>query len=239
MARKPGKYEAVLANRKDIPTLPGVEPERRAIVEATIDSILALPKDDDPPPPTVNEIERLLAEGLDRVKEIIERMRRGCKPNAAGFSRRYAELRDIRARVDNWGSNVGLLGDAYESLMIEQLKVEGLKSIQLEGGRGVSTHDEPVAQVDDAGKFRAHILGDVTVLRGEAPEPDPLGLEPTKPAPVEFIVLKAPNPVLFDLLTVNYQTMNSHVKELLLAGLNEPPGIGVKKRTAVRLGAKA
>lgn len=155
MARKPGKYAAVIGK---LPKLPMVEPERRDIVEAVKKTILeSSPEDDTFDPDSVQmSLPELLDVMNEHMKDLIslEKHATGGKRYASEFARVYAELRKVADRLESWQSNINLLMDAYLDLMVEQLEVEGISSIRLANGQPVTTYPEPYAQVVDKEEFR-------------------------------------------------------------------------------------
>lgn len=149
MAKRPGKYAHVV---NTLPKFPGDDPERRELIERVKAEILAPPNEDDPSVdirPTIDNIERY-------IKIVMQAEKRAAagKPYASEFARVYAELRMIRDRIGSWDSSVGLLIEAYQELMTEQLEVEGTTSLTLASGQTVSTFLEPYSQVFDKEVYR-------------------------------------------------------------------------------------
>jgi hypothetical protein len=148
-----GKYSHVIDK---LPRHPGVEPERRDIVQAVKDQILlpALPYA--PPNLPEDSPQELLAEAetlIRKARTILTYSAAG-RPYAAEFARLYAESRRMRERIDLLGSEIGLLIEASQWVMCEQMEVEGVASLKLTNGQPVSTFLEPYAQVVDKETFR-------------------------------------------------------------------------------------
>ena len=153
MGRKPGKYEHVL-NERNLPRLPTVEPERADIVDMTKQDILAttMPVDTT----GIGTLNDLLDEIANTFKIILDINKRtiGNKRYAAEFGRGYAEARKIRDRLAQLDTSIGLLVDAYQLLMIEQLEAEGVTHLTLANGQTISMHYEPYVSVEDKEAFR-------------------------------------------------------------------------------------
>lgn len=200
MAARKGKYAHVLASRPDLQRLPGVEPERRSIVDEVKLDILKPPQVDDP---VSYPLDDLLHE-MDQQMKVICRMEvrsTGGRRYAAEFARVYAELRKIKDQIAHWESSVNLLLDAFTELMIDQFENEGIASLRMDDGGAVATHGEPYPQVYDRETFRLWCLGE-----GLARD---MHLHPKK--------------------------TESLVKEILLNGNPEPPGVKVWVKTMIRL----
>ena len=147
MAKK-GKYAAVLPK---LPKFPLVEPERRDVVEAVKQEILAADE---------FQVELSLDALLDQFSSILGIVVRrqkgvtGGRQHASEFAKAYAELRKINDILDFWKSSIGLLIEAYTALMVEQFEIEGISGVKLENGQPVNTYSEPYAQVTDKEAFR-------------------------------------------------------------------------------------
>lgn len=144
MARKPGKYDHITPH---LPKLSSVEPEHAQLVDSVKAAILAPPNGEVPATP-----ERIRAE-MDiltkQVEWVIAQQQRTTagRPWASEFARAYAELRYIKAKIDNWGSSAGLLMEAYKVLMLDQFEAEGIRSMKLDTGQPVTTYSEPHAVI--------------------------------------------------------------------------------------------
>ncbi len=207
MARKKGgKYAEVC---KGLPSLPGVEPERKDVVEAVKTAIRTA----QPTEFAGDEFDRYvshdreLREALDVIdgqfKRIIAIQKSACagRPWASEFGKGWADMRMIDNRLKGWQSSINLLTEAYLWLMVEQLEVEGMTSVELVDGRKTSTHLEPYAQIVDPEAFRLWCLE-----RGHERA-----------------------------MVLPWGTVNSMVKDMLIAGEEPPPSLKVWAKTAVKL----
>ena len=199
MATKRGKYASVVDH---LPRLPGVEPERRDVVQAVKDQILLPPQPDDPD----GSLAACLGDADVAVEEALHLLKRTTAGTvrAAEFARAYAEVRAVKAQVDEWAKSVNLLLEAYQWLMVEQMEAEGVSSMRLTNGQPVSTYLEPYATVVDKEVFREWCIKQ--------------GLERK--------------------MHLWPSVTNQLVKEMLLAGEKEPPGVTTFAKTKVRLGAE-
>lgn len=149
MARKPHKYAAVC---KTLPKLPGVEPERKDIVQAVKDAIVAPPQANEPGSSlddmTEGELIDAAHEAIQRLIVLHTRASAG-KAYAIQYAQQYALLRKHIDEVKSLLSSMNLLMEAYQWLMVESLEVEGVESIRLANGQLVSTFPEPYTQIVD------------------------------------------------------------------------------------------
>lgn len=154
MAKRPGKYAHVV---NTLPKFPGDDPERRELIERVKAEILAPSNDDE----SIDV--RLLVDNLEHyIKVIVQAEKRAAagKPWAAEFARIYAELRMIRDRIGSWDSSVGLLLEAYQILLTEQMECEGIGGLTLANGQPISTYLEPYAQIIDKEAHRLWALSE-------------------------------------------------------------------------------
>jgi len=219
-----GKWADVL-ERKKLPTLPGVEPERRQVVDAARDAILAPPEEQACPecgaataasvcpscgsdmPGQSSDPGMILDAAHRKIKALLAALTRGTggRRYASEFGRLYAEARDAKDRVDLWASNLNVLVDAFEELMTDQMTNEGIKSLTLDNGRPIHTHREPYYQVRDREAWRRYCLAD---------------------------------PDLAPKMSVAWGTMNSLAKDMLEKNEEPPDCLEGFSRTVVRLGSK-
>lgn len=211
MAQRKTKYSHLTPTLQKLPL---VEPERRDIVNAVKEEILASVSEGpfnegpfiDSPFYTVEVPQASVREGfevLDRtIKPILTQAKHltGGKRHASVLAESYMQLRAIKDIIATWQSSVQLLLDAYTELMVDQLEVEGMSGLKLGDGRSITTYDEPVGVVKDKEAFRLWCIKN--------------GYE-TK-------------------LQMWPSTMNSLVKERLMTGEEEPDGVEVFARTVVK-----
>jgi len=145
MAKRPGKYAHVV---NTLPKFPGDDPERRELIERVKAEIIAPPNEEDL---HIQDV-RVTVENLEKMLKVIisaEKRAAAGKLYASEFARIYAELRWLRDRIGTWDDSVGLLLEAYQVLMAEQMENEGISSLTLSNGQPVSTYLEPYAQIVD------------------------------------------------------------------------------------------
>lgn len=221
MAKK-GKYAHVI---NTLPKFPG-EVERRDIVEAVKQEIKNAPA-----LLTEHTVEELVDEMDDSFKYLVDILKRetGGKQHAAEFGRVYAELRSIKDMISSWESDVNLLLEAYQWLMIEQMEVEGLTAMRLANGQPVSTFDEPYAQVVDKEAFRRWCMtpADECMVCGRNTSDHEHERHEVHPGGGLERAMSLP-----------WSTTNALTKERLLAGEEEPDGVTCFAKTKVRLGAE-
>lgn len=227
MAKRTGKYAHIIDS---LPRLPGVDPDRRDLVEAVKREILA--------PPGEHEIIRMRVSILSNIEELFRELLKDEKRTAAGrpwaaeFARAYAECRAIKDRLSEWESSLNLLIEAYQWLMVDQMEVEGISSMKLSNGQPVSTFQEPYAQVTDKEAFRVWCLSqrewvpkieDGVVVVGEDGLP---------------VMVPEGARIYERMMALPWQTTNAITKELLLNGEAEPDGVTCYAKTKVRLGGE-
>lgn len=196
MANREGKYARITPL---LPKFQGVDPDRRDVLEAVKVEILTSVEPLADADTLLSELGQM-DEDFQRVLDVEKRAIAG-KRYASEFARVYTELRYLKDKLGEWASNTNLLLEAYESLMVEQMEVEGVSSQRLKDGSSVAIHDEPYPQVTNKEEYRQWC-----VKQGLERE---MHLWPSTTAKL--------------------------VKDMLLAGNSEPPGITVYSETKVRL----
>lgn len=148
---KGGKYGAVIGN---LPKLSIVEPGRLDVVESVKLKIL---EQTDPPEGSALS---LLDTANTLMIAINQHQLHGAagKPCATEFARMYAELRKVKAQIQEWESNTNLILEAYQLLMLDAFEQEGISGLTLDNGQKLVTFSEPFAQVVDKVKFRQWCL---------------------------------------------------------------------------------
>lgn len=229
MAKKQGKYAAVLGR---LPAL-GIDPSRREAVTTAQEQIKA-PWIEGAEDKTPRQIMQVLDSFIHELV-VLKKHQTAGKPYAAEYARAYAECRAIRDRIAEWDTAFGLLVEAYQWLMIEQMTVEGVTSLTLANGQPIHTHEEPQAKVDDSEAFRRWCL---------APPDRCMRCDGTADGVIHDELVGDPTYHIFEpggglsnKLALAWGTTNALTKEMLLNGEAEPPGISVWKKTVVRLGA--
>lgn len=154
-----GKYSHVIDK---LPTLPGVEPERRVVVDEVKAQILAPPRDgEDITLPTDDPVELLdLAKRAIRQLIAIQKRATGGRRWGSTFAFGYAGARDARDKIKELESSLQVLIDAYQELMVDQFVAEGVTSVKLDGGRSVVTFKEPHGKVVNRELYRQYCLAD-------------------------------------------------------------------------------
>ncbi len=150
MASRPTKYAHVVGN---LPRYIGETPDRLALLNGLKEEIL-VPRDDE----DYNlgaQIRAHIDDATDLIQVILGIAKRNVVAhNASNFAGAYADARSVLDAINEWKSSAQLLVDAYEGLMIDQMEEEGVTSLRLESGAGVSMYSEPYGQVVDKEKFR-------------------------------------------------------------------------------------
>ena len=136
MAKRAGKYSAVLGR---LPTL-GIDPARRDAVTQAQEQIKAPRKTDEECLDALDPA-RVIEAIATRVLSLVELKKRQTagKPWASEYARAYAECRAIRDAIAEWDGAFSLLVEAYQWLMIDQMKVEGTTGLKLDSGASIST----------------------------------------------------------------------------------------------------
>ena len=201
MAKRRGKYAGIVDH---LPQYPLVEPERKDVVDAVKEKILASTPDSlrllavlD-----VDATLRDIDQGIQQINQYLVLGTEG-KRWAAEFARLYAETRRIRARLAQMDAILSVTQEAHMVLMIEQMEVEGTTSLRLADGQPISTYPEPYAQVVDRDAFNEWCVKQGLLRKMQLP----------------------------------WQTTNMLVKNMLVNGDPEPPGVSVTAKTKVRLGS--
>lgn len=190
MAKPKKKYAAVC---KNLPKM-GLDPKRQDVVQAVKDEIMTPPSHDEQQF-TAEDCEEAVVNAIAEAKALVVQALQAAKRSAAGFkhatafTRGYVLARDLSDVVEGWSSDVNLLIEAFQQLMVDQMEDEGVEQVTLEGGRSVSTSWEPQIKVLDPDAFRrwcvanglerqlalpwatANMLLKERLLNGE-PEPD-------------------------------------------------------------------
>lgn len=152
MASRPTKYAHVM---KGLPKFNGETPERQQTLNALKDEVLSTPT-------AANwnvsaQILSTLADGEEIVKHAIALNKESVGADdhsAATLARAYADARVMKDAIADWASNIQLLLDAFEQMMVKQMETERVASLRLESGASVSTYSEPYGQVVDKDLFR-------------------------------------------------------------------------------------
>lgn len=219
MSHRPTKYAAVCAT---LPRL-GIDPERRDVVEACRREVLAA----EPLAAGDDAIEIDLADASRSVKLALARAKQlsGGQRYASSFARQYALLREVKALISEWLSDANLLIEAVEGLMTEQMEVEGVASQRLVDGGSVSMSYEPYASVKDKELYRRWCATptDRCYVCGVGAEEHGNGHDFTPGAGLERSMHLWPS------------TTTALVKERLLDGQPEPPGVEAYSMVNVRL----
>lgn len=252
------KYQHIAAK---LPKLPTENPAYQDRVEATKQAILA-PRTDAPGKPEnevpllpetrqemINGAVSMAEDGMRAAHQLLLRQCAGQR-HASVLAKAYAELRALKDRMAEWESNTNLLLEAYSQLMVEQLEAEGVSGLDLEGIGKVSTWLEPYSTVRDKERFRRwitrdcehclepmhrHVATDDGILMGMHDETITHGDGTTEK--VKRMHGFAPND-LQRLLTLPWQTTDSLVRKMLLAGEEPPPGVEVYAKVKIRLGSE-
>lgn len=232
MATK-GKYAHLTPN---LPKLPVGEPERQAVIDAVRLEILEPPKADDPPLSLLEVNIEELGDITENIIGILKRATQGQR-YASVFSLVYVEARLVKEKLKNALSDAQVLLDAYEGLMIEQMTAEGVRSQKLADGHNVTTFEEPYPQVEDKEAFRLWCVA-----------PADRCMTCGGPQGEHFEAVEASNVLygtdghkfkagggLVNQLQLWPGTMASLVKEMLLSGEPEPPGVTTYSKTTVRV----
>lgn len=152
MAKKKN-WEALTAGLDQLPT---VAPERKAVVGEIQGKVLAGVAE--PPPPLAEDDPSdadLLAAMNMLFVQLMKRKTVAVKAvTSAEFSRVWLEIRDIEDQLSGWTHAAGVMDEALMDLAVQQLKAEGVKSLRLPDGRGVTTWPEPYPSIEDEGKWR-------------------------------------------------------------------------------------
>jgi hypothetical protein len=155
MSSRPTKYASVV---KDLPKYLGDDPGRLELLGKVRDEILATPASC-----MLDNNWNIDAQMLARLSDVKARVESvlalgkqlvGSRRDAAAFTAAYATTRIVVDTLGDLKSAAQLLLDAYERLMIEQMEVEGMRSLHLESGASVTTFEEPCGKVVDKAAFR-------------------------------------------------------------------------------------
>lgn len=150
--RKGGKYAGIVDK---LPKLGIMDPKRRDAVQQLKDEIRA-PLTEEERTREMNLSGAPINEAREKVYDVLRRLKRTTagKPHAVEFARAYVNARLLSEEIKQWQHDLGLLLEAYQWLMVDQIENEGESSVRLPSGRLISTFPEPYAVVEDAEKFR-------------------------------------------------------------------------------------
>jgi len=142
---KPKKYAALVGQlAKRIP-----EGDRKALVDAAISEIQsATERHDD----TFADVSRDIEALFKRLYGVALRASAN-KHTTTGYASAYVEMRDIADIVNAWQKSLGVLLEAYETLLLGKLEDENVESIRV-NGRSISTSPRPYSQIKDAEAYR-------------------------------------------------------------------------------------
>lgn len=163
MAKAPKKYAHVLDG---LPKLDAVEPERRAIVDA-VKAEIKRPLAEGETPGNAQRALQLLAmigTAAEEARLHLARARAGAG-GATSYASAYALCRAFREQYAALDASMGLLIEAYQWLMVEEMEREGIASVTLASGQHISTWEEPKAVVEDREAFRLWCLNDPVLAR--------------------------------------------------------------------------
>ncbi len=232
MARA-SKYAHVV---KNLPKFPGDDPGRLEILGKVRDEILATTSE------TFNvsaQIQSTLVQVQLEVEEITDlgKQHLGTKRNATAFASAYGTMRVVVDKLSDLKSGIQLLVDVYERMMVEQMEAEGIHSMHLDSGAGVSTFEEPQGKVIDKEAFRLWCVAPPDRCMVCGGHEDALGHqvsdEQVTPHSFEHHPFK-PGGGYERQLQLWPSTMNTVVKERTLNAEPAPDGIEVYSRTIVR-----
>lgn len=228
---KPTKYAAVV---KNLPKFPGDDPGRLELLGKVRDEILATLE------PTDYNVDAQIFGRLDDVQKKVESIlvlgKRviGVHRNAAAFTNAYVVIRTIVDTLGDLKSATQLLLDAYERLMTDQMEAEGMRSLNLESGGGVTTYEEPCGKVVDKEAFRLWCVAPsdrCMVCGAHADDLVHHGNNSNEHVPHEF----KPGGGYEKQLQLWPSSMNAVVKERALNAEPAPDGVEVYAKTIVRV----
>jgi hypothetical protein len=201
------------------------EEDDRGTAIAVLEEEIKAPRADDDP---VGDPSALIAQGvalLDLAMRVVKRSTAG-RPWAAEYARAWHEVRDLRDEVSAVDGRLGVLLEAFQELMTDAMENEGIKSVKLQDGRGVTTYDEPFAQVVDKDKYREWCMHTCDCgMRDAAHNADNPHWDGHAPVTLERS------------LQLPWSTTNSLNKKRLERGLPEAPGVTSWAKTVVRKSA--
>lgn len=129
-----------------------VAPERRDVIIAVKDRIKkAVPRS--PKEGTTEDFTEVGVSGIRGAVEAIIASAAG-HPSAIRYAKLYAAARQLADVVETLDKEVGLLVEAAQWVMADQMEAEGASGLRLDDGQPITTYPEPYAQVEDREKFR-------------------------------------------------------------------------------------
>jgi len=151
-----GKYSAYIDK---LPRHLGTEPAYQDRVNAVRQQIVQSGQEDNL---TAEQIDRMTSLELDRIKHAFKQINEvfmnavgDRKTYASQFAVVYRYIRKVKDELEAHESNINLIGEAYNQLLVDQFENEGLTSLTLdEDGSSVRVQYEPYAQVEDRDRFR-------------------------------------------------------------------------------------
>lgn len=185
---------------KNLPPMPDEDPGRRELLDRVKQEILSAQPDDQLSDDGVHALVKQMSANIAAILEH-EKTAVAGKPYASELTRTYIQLRILKDIIKDWLSSTHLLFEAYEELMLSQLENEGLTTLKMSGGGGITTFAEPYASVEDSEAFRLWCLAN--------------GFEHD--------------------MHLHPMRRQSLVKEMLLNGEPEPPGIKTFAKTIIRV----
>lgn len=233
MASRPTKYAHVVSG---LPKYLGEDEDRLTLLNKLRDEIRATTVNDE----TDYNISAQLMRSIGFINGYVGKLLDFAKKcpgveTSAGLVRAYHDARFTLAAIAEWRSSAQLLVDAYERMMTDQMEVDGIRSVSLAMGGGVSTSQEPYGKVIDKEGFRRWCVAPADVCmdcgeRESAPwhSEEPSGTDPQ-------IHHFHPGGGLESKLQLWPSSMEAIVKERALKGDRQPDGIEVTVKTVVRL----
>lgn len=107
----------------------------------------------------INSLPRMLGEEpayqqkIEAVKQVM-REEENYKQHAVSLATQYAAIRCEKDDAEEKLKEINLRLEATSQLMSEQFEVEGVSSLKLDNGRGVSIYYEPYAYLENKDAFR-------------------------------------------------------------------------------------
>jgi len=139
---------------------------------------------------------------------------------ATDLTKVYIAIRNEIDGLEAKLSDANLRLEANSQLMTNQFEVEDLSSLSINGVGSVRAQYEPYAKVDDKEKFRLWCVTPLGVCMTCGGSHDAIGHNPET-----FTHKYLPGGGLEKSLALPWQSTNSIVKERLLSGEPEPPGV--------------
>lgn len=148
MAKKPGKYDAVIG---DLKFSYGADPDRQEALNGVKKAIVEFVPDPAKPEPTMDVLEDFLLEGVANVDVVCRSLRNAMQGDisALKFAEIYAFIRKVDDELTLRVKLNALLMEAYEQLMHAQYEAEGVTMRYLPDGSSIRCGKEPHAVVVD------------------------------------------------------------------------------------------